>query len=30
MNIFMGGGVRKSLKDAYNSAKKRGQIRASL
>ena len=30
LNIFMGGGVRKSLKDAYNSAKKRGQIHTSL
>ena len=30
MNIFMGGGIKKSLKDAYNSAKKRGQIHTSL
>lgn len=30
INIFMGGGVKKSLKDTYNSAKKRGQIHTSL
>lgn len=30
MNIFMGGGIKKQLKDEYNSAKRRGMIHTSL